>query len=253
MEKQKYYEIGSIVKVFKLIEILVTEREFEVRELCKLCELPKTTVHRMLLTLQDLGYVSQSPKKRLYKATTKFFELGQSVMQNSGLIDIAHPHMAELSILAGESVNLGILNGIDAVCIDKVEGQSPLKVDQPIGSRYPAYFSGYGKACLAFLPEEERASLLDSIDIVPVTDKSLKTVDAIEKDLEQIRTKGYALDDEEGLIGIRCIAAPIFDHSKKVVAAISIAAPSQRFVKKKIPSMAKLVMKTADKISQELG
>lgn len=253
MVKQKYYEIGSIVKVFKIIEILVTESEFEVRELCKLSELPKTTVHRMLLTLQDLGYVSQNPKKRLYRATTKFFELGQSIMRNSSIIDIAHPHMIDVAMEAGESVNLAILDGLDAVCIDKVEGQNPLKVDLPIGSRYPAYFSGYGKANLAFMSEKERADLLKDIIIVPPTDKSLKTVKAIEKDLEKVRSQGYALDNEEGMIGIRCIAAPIFNHNKDVVAGISIAMPVSRFGKKKIPDMAKIVMKAAVKISEELG
>jgi len=252
MVKQKYYEIGSIAKAFKIIEILVTESEFEVRELCKLSELPKTTVHRMLLTLQDLGYVSQNPKKRLYRATTKFFELGQSVMRNSGIIDIAHPHMIDLAMEAGESVNLGILDGVDAVCIDKVEGQNPLKVDLPIGSRYPAYFSGYGKVNLAFMSEKERAGLFKDIIIVPVTDKSLKTVEAIEKNLGEIRDKGYAMDNEEGLLGIRCVAAPIVNHSGQVVAGISIAAPSLRFRKKEIPNMAKIVMKAASKISEEL-
>jgi len=253
MKKEKYYEIGSIAKVFKLIELLVTESEFEVRELCKLSGFPKTTVHRMLLTLQDLGYVRQNPKNRFYKASVKFFELGQCVIRHFGLVDIAHPHMIELSMKAGESVNLGILDGIDAVCIDKVEGLDPLKVDQPIGSRYPAYFSSYGKAILAFLSDEERVRLFTGFTIVLPTERALKTVDAVEKDLKNVRDRGYAIDNEEGLNGIRCVGAPIFNHSGKVIAGISIAAPSLRIGKKDIPRLSNLVMKDASRISKELG
>ncbi len=253
MKEDSYYTIGSVAKVFKIIELLVSRKEYELRELSQLLGMQKTTVHRMLLTLQDLGYVRQNPQNRNYQATIKFFELGQSVVRHIRLIDIARPRMMELSNKVDENVNLGIMDGIDAVCIDRVEGQNPLKVDQPIGSRYPAYVSAFGKAMLSFLPDEERAQILANHTIVKFTEKSHKTIAALESDLKRCRERGYALDSEEALVGIRCVGAPIFDHTGKVVAGISIAAPAFRMDKKKHSLHAQLITKAASQISNDLG
>lgn len=253
MKEASYYTIGSVAKVFKIIELLVSRKEYELKELSQLLGMRKTTVHRMLLTLQDLGYVRQNLQNRNYRATIKFFELGQSVIRHIQLIDITRPHMLGLSKKVDENVNLGILDGIDAVCIDRVEGQNPLKVDQPIGSRYPAYVSAFGKAMLAFLPDEERCQILANHTIVEFTDKSHKTMAALESDLKRCRERGYALDNEEAVTGIRCVGAPIFDHSGRVVAGVSIAAPAFRLSKKKQSLNTKLVVKTAFSISTDLG
>ena len=253
MQEESYYTIASVTKVFKIVELLVTKNEFELKELSQLLGIQKTTVHRMLLTLQDLGYVRQNPLNRKYQATIKFFELGQSVVRHTQLIDIARPHMVDLSRKVDENVNLGILDGIDAVCIDRVEGQNPLKVDQPIGSRAPAYVSAFGKALLAFLPDEERTEILSGHRIVRFTDKSHQTVIALERDLKKCKDRGYALDDEEAVTGIRCVGAPIIDHTGEVIAGISIALPAFRMNRKKQIEYAQFVTQTASLISKDLG
>ena len=253
MEKVSYYSIGSIAKAFRVIELLVVKKEYELRELSKRAGLQKTTVHRILLTLQDLGYVKQNPDNRKYRATVKFFELGQAVIRHTGLIDTARPHMVELSRDAGESVNIGTLDGIDAVCIDRVEGKNPLKVDQPIGSRYPGYVSAFGKAMLAFLPADETALLLADHKLIRLTNKTMRSRAALNADLKESRLRGFAIDDEEAVLGIRCIGAPIFSHSDRIVAGISIAAPVFRLGTKKIPRLSRLVMRAASRISKDLG
>jgi len=253
MKEELYYTIGSVAKVFRIVELLVTKKEYELKELSRLLNMQKTTVHRMLLTLQDLGYVKQNPRNRNYQATIKFFELGQNVIRNIQLIDIARTHMVELSKRVDENVNLGILNGVDAVCVDRVEGQNPLKVDQPIGSRYPAYVSAFGKAMLAFLPDHELNQILGDHKIVKFTNKSHKTIASLKIDLKTCRERGYALDDEEAIAGIRCIGAPIFDHTDKVIAGISVAAPAFRLDKKRQSLTIPLVKKTASFISSDLG
>ncbi|MBN1224828.1 MAG: IclR family transcriptional regulator [Candidatus Aminicenantes bacterium] len=253
MEKEFYYTIGSLAKAFRVIELLVAQKEYELRELCKGTGLQKTTVHRILLTLQDLGYVKQNPENRKYQATIKYFELGQSVIHHTGLIDVARPHMLELSRNAGESVNLGTLDGIDALCIDRVEGKNPLKVDQPVGSRYPAYVSAFGKAMLAFLPDEERDSLLRAHKLIRLTNRTLRSRAALEEDLKESRERGFATDDEEAVLGIRCVGAPIFSYSDRIVAGISVAAPASRIDDRKIRQLSRLVMRTASLISMDLG
>jgi len=253
MEKPAYYQIKSIVKAFNLMEILATKNEFQLAELCRLLKCPKTTVHRMLLTLESLGYVQQNPKNLGYMASIKVFHLAGKVVQNLNFIEIARPLMIELSEKSSETINLGTLDGLDIICVDKVESKYHLKLDQPIGSRARAYHTGMGKAVLAYLSEEERARLFLKHGISPGTSKSLKTISAIEKDLQKVREQGYAVDDEEYITGVRCVGAPIFDHNAKVIAGLSIAGPSLRIKEKNIESLAKLVAETAAFVSNRLG
>jgi IclR family KDG regulon transcriptional repressor len=253
MEKKNYFQINSIVKAFALIDALTPRREFELAELCKTLAFPKPTVHRILLTLQSIGYVAQNPENGRYFATVKFFELGSRVMQNMNLRDIAHPLMIELSKKTGETVNLGILDGIDVVCIDKVETQHFLRTDQPIGSRLKSYQTGFGKAILAFLKEENRSSLFLKYNVFVSTKKSMRNLEEIEKDLKSTMRRGYSIDNEESLEGVTCVGAPVVDHSGKVLAGISVAAPTLRMRPRRIPRVAALVKVTAASISRLLG
>jgi DNA-binding IclR family transcriptional regulator len=253
MGKAPYYQIKSIVKAFRLMELLVTKNEFQLAELCRLLKSPKTTIHRMLLTLESLGYVQQNPQSLGYMASVKIFELGGKVAQNLNILQIAKPLMITLSEKTSETINLGILDGTDVICIDKVESKQRLKLDQPIGSRAKAYHTGIGKAILAYLSEGERARLFSKHTITLGTSKSLKTVSAIEKDLERGREQGYSVDNEEDIMGVACVGAPVFDHNSKVVAGLSIAGPALRINEGNIESMAKLVKETAALISKELG
>jgi len=252
-KKSSYYQINSIIKAFGLIEILVTQNEFELSELCRCLNLPKTTVHRILLTLESLGYVKQNPGNSRYTASIKFFEIGREVIRRLNFIETAHPHMMKLSEDTGETINLGVLDGMDIVCVDKVESKHQLKQDQPIGARHKTYCTSFGKAVLAFLPEEERHRLLTKESIIPFTPNSLRTVKAIEKDLKSVKERGYAVDNEEAANGVRCVGAPIFGHDGRVVAGISIAGPALRIKAKHVPSLARMVKQTASSISGELG
>lgn len=207
----------------------------------------------MLLTLESLGYVQQNPQSLGYMASIKIFELGGKVIQNLNFSEIAKPLLIKLSEKTGETINLGILDGTDAICIDKVESKQHLKLDQPIGYRAKAYHTAMGKAILAYLSEEKRAGLFAKHIVDTGTSKSLKTISAIEEDLKRVREQGYAVDKEEYMLGVRCVGAPIFDHTSKVVAGLSIAGPASRINKKKIESLAKLVIETAALISNELG
>jgi len=253
MKKSTYYQTNSIVKAFKLVELLVSKNDFGLAELCGLLKLPKTTVHRMLLTLESLGYVEQNPENLRYMASIKFFELGYKVVQKLNFIEIAQPFMVKLSEKTGETINLGILDGIDIVCVNKVESKHHLKLDQPVGFRHKAYCTAYGKALLAFLSKEVRERLFSEYTISPCTPKSLKTVSDIEENLQRVREQGYAVDNEEGVSGVRCVGAPIFDHDLKVVAGISIAGPTLRIKEENTEHLAKLVKETAALISHGLG
>jgi len=253
MTKLLENNINAVSRVFKLIELLVTRPEFGVGELSRLLKFPKTTVYRILVTLEQLGYVRKNPSNLTYTATVKFFEIGSKVIERVNVLGIAHPFMVELWRKTGETINLGVLDGLDIVCVDKVESEHFLKMDQRVGYRHKAYYTAFGKAVLAYIPKEERARLLSRDIIKPSTSNSLKTVAAIEKDLQYISQRGFAVDNEEGLYGIRCVGAPIFDYSKKVVAGISISGPTLRIKEGDFEYLGKLVMETAAAISERLG
>ena len=244
--------INSVVKAFHVIEFLVKEGEVELTLLSKHLKFPKSTTHRILHTLESLGYVERSETNK-YRASLKFLELGGQVADRIDFIEIAHPFMQRLAAQTGETVNLGILDGLEMICVDKIKSEHVLSLDQSVGSRQKAYCTGFGKAVLAFLSEQELAILLEGHTISPDNQKSVKSKIELETELTNTRSKGYSVDNEEGSAGIRCVGAPIFNHEQKVIAGISIAGPSLRIKMDHMTRLGKLVRETADDISRRLG
>lgn len=248
-----YFQIKSLVKVFHLIEILVEKDEWELADLSKACGLPKTTVHRMLLTLVSLGYVARNIRNQRYGASMKFFELGGKVLRQQDIVDVAYPFMAELAEATRETVSLSIMDGKRMMVVGKIDSKHPLKQDTPLGSRFPFYCSGTGKAVLAFMDQEERFSLLAEESFDSETPNAVKNLKELEADLRGVVARGYAVDDEEFALGLRCVGAPIFNFEGQVVAGLSLSAPNTRLTKKAIPQIAKQVVDTARRISRKLG
>lgn len=248
-----YPKVNSIVKIFKVMELLVTKDEFQLAELCSLLEFPKTTVYRMLVTLESLGYVNQNPKTLAYGASTKIFELGSRVIQNLSVVEIAREVMIKLAEKTNETVNLGILSGTYGICIEKAETKQHLRIDQPVGYSSKAYHTAMGKSILAFLPEEEIKELFSNHTFSAGNPNSIKDFPTLLKELKRIRNRGYALDNEEFEIGVCCVGAPIFDHTNKVVAGLSVAGPTSRMGEIIVLHLIKLVMEAATTISSKLG
>jgi len=209
-------------------------------------------MHRILLTLEELGYVKQNPQNQFYGATIRLFEVGSQVIQTLDFVGIAYPLMLELSNIIGETINLGVLDGLDVVCLRKVESKYYLRLDQPIGHREKAYFTAFGKAILAYLPYDQRSKLFLEHVVTPATSKSLRTVGEIEEDLKMVRVRGYSMDKGEGVEGVSCVGAPIFSRDSEVIAGLSIAGPTLR-VQKNLEYFGKLVGETTASISRNLG
>lgn len=247
------HQVKAVSKAFNVLEVLASKGELQLHELSGMLKYPKTSLHRMLLTLEALGYVQQNPRSSGFSASIKIFELGGKVVHNLNLVDIARPFMIELSEQIGETINLGILDGDDIICIDKVESKHHLKLDQPIGYRAKAYYTAMGKAVLAYLSDEERAQIFSKHTIISSPSRPLKTVNDIENELQKVREQGYSVDNEEYMAGVRCVGAPIFTHTSKVAAGLSIAGPSLHIREENFESLAQLVKGTAGSISKALG
>lgn len=248
-----YFLLTSTQKALGILEILCEEGEKGVSELVKRVSLGKSNVHRLLATLNHLGYVEQDPATSKYFPSLKIYELGNAVINRTGLLPIVHAYLEELGKQFHETNNLAVLDRGEIIYIDKVESPESLRMDIKIGGRVPAYCTALGKVLLAYLGEPEIKKLMKSQKFIPRTKKTVTSLEELKRNFQQIQTQGYAIDDEELYEGVRCIAAPIRNYSGKVIAAISIAGPSVRMNHDKLVQLREPILNTAKEISKKLG
>jgi IclR family pca regulon transcriptional regulator len=198
-----------------------------VSELSRELQLSRSTTHRYIATLAQLGYLQQDSESKRYRLGPKVLDLGFSAINSMDVREISAPHLRRLSDETGHTVNLAILDGVDVVYIERCRtarpGQREIDLNLHVGARLPAYCTALGKAILAFVPEERRDELIARIDFQPRGPNTLTDADAFRAELDRIRAKGIAVNDEELAYGLRSIAAPIRSHSGDVLAALNLA------------------------------
>ncbi|MDR2302009.1 MAG: IclR family transcriptional regulator [Deltaproteobacteria bacterium] len=250
-ETRDYARINSLVKALKTVETLSLRPKWGLAELSACLAMPKTTVCRFIYTLEEMGYVSQEKKRGEYSLTSKLFQLGSQVINHSGLIDLARPDCLKLRSKIGETVNLCIPHETDMLVVDIHVGNHPLRQDTKIGVGFSMIRSASGRAYLAFLKNPEAEELLERIRKEENMGK--KDWQAQLKELEETKSMGIGYDNEEIFSGVRCVAAPIFDHQTNVVATISVSAPVVRLNEKILSLTADSVFEAASMISGRLG
>lgn len=212
--------------------------------------IPKSTVHRLARALVQAGYLRHLPRKG-YTLGPKLVRLGFQAHAQQELPLLARPHLEWLRDRTGETVHLGVLEGGEVVYMDKLPGRRELQLASRIGSRFPAQSTALGKALLAHLPEEVWVRYF--LPGLRRTSKTLGDLEAFREELRRTRARGYALDLEENEVGVRCVAAPIWDGQGQVVAAVSVSTASVYLDEHRIQEVAPLVQEAARRISAELG
>lgn len=251
---EKSNSVKSVMKAFQIMEELDKSGELGIGDLSERLLMDKATVHRLVNTIKDAGYINQNPYNKKYSNSLKLLAMGNRAMGKSGLRQIARPYMEELSEKTGETINLGICIDNKIVYLDKMESSSTIKVDLGIGVSVPIFCSGMGKAILAFTPEEEREEILNSITFEKFTEHSIVDRSLLMKELEKIRLVGYSVDDEEYIEGLVCFGAPVFDYRGRPIAAVSICCPKFRYDREKhLQLYTGLVADTARRISVMMG
>ena len=250
--------VQTIERVSSLVDILSqSPRGISIRDLSAKVKLPKGTTHRLLSSLTYFGFVRQDPMTRNYLLGFKWIELGQLLLGQLDLRREAEPFLKDLAEKTKETVHLVFLDRNEIVYIDKVEadhGQGGLRMASRIGLRNPAHSSAVGKVLLADLPEETLETFLRDKGLPWRTENTITEPTQLKEHLNLVKRQGYAIDDEENEKGIRCVGAPIYNETGKVVAAVSISGPAFRITKKVIQEdLKKEVMEIALKISQRLG
>ena len=246
--------IQSVERAADILELfLVSKPELSIKEISEHLNLSKSTVHGIIKTLEHRGYLQQNPEDLKYKPGIKLFELGNFVGKNLDIAKVAKPIIRELVDELNETVHLVSLQRDEIIYIEKVEGQSALTIYSHIGKRAPFHSTGVGKSILAHLNENEVNRILSSITLESFTKHTMTNIEEIKEQLHVIREQGYAVDDEEIELGLKCIAAPIFNHQSNVIASISCAAPKMRLDENKLPQVIAGIRRAAAEISSCLG
>lgn len=246
--------IQSLDRALRILNLFDEQTpELRITDMSQALNLHKSTLHSLLKTLQMHGYIDQDEETGKYRLGLKLAERGQMVLQTMDIRSVARKALVELSRETGQTTHLVVRDGREGVYIDKVEGEKAAIRYSRIGRRVPLHTSAVGKVLAAFLPEREREALLSDYAFVRHTPASIAGRDAFLAEIERVRRDGYARDMEENEPGVRCVAAPIFDHAGKVAAAISLSTLAPAVDDEMLKLLAVRVKQCALAISGQLG
>ena len=246
--------VQSIDRALRLLDVICTaDRPISLADASARVKLHKPTAHRLLQSLGQHGLVTQDAESKAYRPGLKLFELSHEVLRHMELRTQALPELAELSRRTNETVHLAVLDEGDVIYIDKEESQHTIRMFSAIGKRGPAHCTGVGKVLLASLPPDELQRVVAVKKLKRFTTRTITTVAGLKRELSLIRERGYAIDDTEHEAEIRCAACPVRDHTGRVVAAVSLTAPTLRMSRDRIEAMAPLVREYADRVSRKMG
>lgn len=244
----------SVLKALDTLEILAqTESGLSLSELAKRTSYPVSTTHRLLATLAERGYVEQDPQTRRYYLGVKILTLQAQGIRGRQLAQRAFPHLNWLKQQVQATINLGVLTGIDVVYLETFVPDSFVGLYMPPGTRMPSYCTALGKVLLAHLPQSQLEALLPLLDMKPLTPHTITSQTELRARLAEIAQNGYAVDDQEFALGVRCISAPIYDHRGVAVAGASMTVPAEQMPDEKTGEMATLLMQACREISSALG
>jgi DNA-binding IclR family transcriptional regulator len=247
----------SVQSVERAVDILKSfspqEPEFGVGELSRRVGLAKSTVFRLLSTLESCGLVAQNPETDLYHLGVEIIILANSVFLYSDLRQIARPHLRSLVNTIGETASISVLVDREIINLYQFEFSGRLVVRAgSTGLRMPFYAASAGKAIAAFLPEDDLEILLAS-PMNAFTSTTITEPEALRAELSTVRERGFATAFDELEDGLHAVAAPIFNHEGNAIACISVSGPSYRLSRERILEISPHVRQAAERISQEMG
>jgi DNA-binding IclR family transcriptional regulator len=245
---------NAISRLFQVIEFLAYSDDWvSLRTMARELHINTASVFRILDALKELGYVRQHPQDSKYQLTLKIAGISAQVLEKVQLRQIAHPFLQHLTSVTNETTHLAVVDGNEFVYIDKVDNTQAMRMRSRVGQRAPLYSTAVGKSLLAHYPETELSQILNSLDFQPLTKHTVTDLKKFQEHLIQIKQQGYAIDDEENEIGIRCIGSPIYDHAGRLAGALSISGWTITMTKERIPQLAPELIQTCQRISSELG
>lgn len=215
--------------------------------------MPKSTLHRMLQTLIDFRLIRYEDATQTYRLGTRLFEMAHKVWSEFDLRSAAEPELIRLKDLALETTRLGVLDGDEVLIIDQRDHIQAMRMANGVGSRLPAGASAVGKALLAYRPPEDLQRYLASSALKAVTPNSILNPAEMQRELDLIKARGYAVSVEESSLGVSAVAAPILDHRGEAIGAVSISGPSFRLPPDRLHALGRDVIEATRRISGNVG
>lgn len=249
-------DLSRVQSIDRAVYVLkcFSERKKELRlsEISEQLGLNKSTVHGIVNTLKYHGLIDQDEKTLKYRLGLNLIGLGQLVIDSMDARGIGYPILEDICRELEETAHVCLLDGAEVVYVDKKECNESIKISTIIGSRSPAYFTADGKVLLASLDLEEQMNLIPET-MEKFTPNTITSRKKLLKELSKIKTMGYAIDNEEYILGLICVAAPVYDYSGKVKYGVSVTGPSVRMTEEKISRAVEVLVKSTKKISYLLG
>ncbi|MEL7567099.1 MAG: IclR family transcriptional regulator [Dehalobacterium sp.] len=253
-DRSKSYYVQSVERALQILKVMHLKREdVGITELSREIQVGKSTIHRLITTLEEYGFVQQIRETGKYRIGWTLFEIGSEVPKRTGLIETAKPYLHSLCDQTNETTILAVRDGTDTIYIDKYETTQILRMDIQVGTRVPAYCTALGKTLLSGLNNNEIRELYKGQTFKSNTMNTVSSLDQLIFHIDNVRLSQYAIDDEEFSLGFRCVAAPIRDISGNIIAGIAVGGPSSRLTKSKLGEDYPLVMNAASRISTALG
>ncbi|HJV45591.1 MAG TPA: IclR family transcriptional regulator [Bacillota bacterium] len=252
--KENDTQVNSAIDRALLILELISKQGhgLTLADLSKVLDIPKSTIHRILETLKQRGFIELSPGTDKYVVGLKALEIGFTGLRNVEIVDVAIHYLRDLSESTGETAFLAIYNEGEIVYLYKVEGTQSIRTTAQLGSRRPVHATGLGKAILSEFSLHEVDMILEAKGLEKYTDHTITDLHSFHEELSRIRVQGYAVDKEEIEIGLTCYAVPVLGYTGKVMGGISLAGPTQRVVEKQ-EEFTKRLKEAASQISRRLG
>lgn len=247
------YSIQSVEKALDVIEALSDHHSLSLIQLAELVNQPKSSLFRVILTLEKRGFISRSDEDGNYCLGFKQLVITKNLLERSSLRASAVAEMQKLVNKYGDTVNLCVLSGHEIVYVEIIEGTYALRMTDAIGSKSPFHATAAGKAIAAFLPENEMDAIVRDKGLAVITPNTITDRETLFKHLTGVREAGYAVDNQEITLGARCVAAPVMNMFGRVEGAVSLSGALHRFPDDKIHAIAEDIMETARVISKKLG
>lgn len=250
---QPYPGTQAVLRAIALLKAFSDQQPaLSLIELADTAGLNKTTAYRLLTALESEGLVTRNAETDSYCLGAEMIVLGGRALRANDLRAVSHPELETLAQQTGEAASLEVLTGQEVLILDEVPGTYLVSPSQNIGSRWPAHATSTGKVLMADLPEDELQAILRR-PLPQLTVATITGPERLHRELAQVRQQGYAVADQELEVGYVAIGAPVWDHDRQVVAAVSINGPSVRLTPERISEIAGLVKATAARISERLG
>ncbi len=251
---KKDYIVHNVALAFDILFFIAKNSEVSLEEIEKNIDASLYQIEKILEVLINRGYVNYNPKRKTYSLGIKNFEVGYSYLSHVDLRNIARPYLQYLGEKFQENVYLAVRSGFEIVYIDAYEVNRPVVVKSRVGRLLPLYASASGKIHLADMDEDELEEFFREEKLVPYTSKTITDKEELLKHIRMVKENGYAIDDEEWEEEVRCLSVPVRDHTGRVVAAMTLSAPSWRIPYEELTGKVKdEFIKKSEELSERLG